>query len=53
MKRLAAFDIAKGIAMIAVIVGHCDLLGVPDSIRDFCFSFHMPLFFIVDRKSVV
>ncbi len=47
MKRLAAFDIAKGIAMIAVIVGHCDLLGVPDSIRDFCFSFHMPLFFIV------
>ncbi len=47
MKRLAAFDIAKGVAMIAVVVGHCDLLGVPDSIRDFCFSFHMPLFFIV------
>ena len=46
-RRIAAFDIAKGVAMLAVIVGHSDPIGVSEGVRDFCFSFHMPLFFIV------
>lgn len=46
-KRIGAFDIAKGVAIIAVIVGHSDMLGVSTDVRDFCFSFHMPLFFLV------
>lgn len=45
--RLPEFDIAKAIAFLAVILGHSSFAGVPQSIVDFCFSFHMPLFFIV------
>lgn len=46
-KRLPEFDIAKAIALVAVILGHTSFLGFPKSIVDFCYSFHMPLFFIV------
>lgn len=40
-ERVGYFDIAKGIGMILVIIGH---LGVAP-INHFIYSFHMPLFF--------
>lgn len=45
MGRDITFDIAKGIAIILMIVGHC----FPESpvIIKFIFSFHMPFFFLV------
>lgn len=46
-KRIGMFDIAKAVALIGVVVGHTLFLGMPQSIVDFCFSFDMPLFFIV------
>ncbi|WEV66183.1 acyltransferase family protein [Bifidobacterium sp. ESL0764] len=50
--RIRYFDIAKGIAMICVVLGHSVLMVVPMSgaarlVYIFCFSFHMPLFFIL------
>ncbi len=42
-KRLVWVDIAKGIAIILMIVGH-EVIG---NARVFIFSFHMPLFFIL------
>lgn len=47
MKRLTSFDIAKAIALIAVVIGHTSFIGVPQSIVDFCYAFDMPLFFFV------
>jgi len=44
-KRILYFDIAKGIAILAVIIGH--LGGLPDILGRFIFSFHMPLFFLI------
>lgn len=43
--RIKWLDIAKGIAILAVIVGHTVSVGSP--VRNVIFSFHMPLFFIV------
>ena len=40
--RNASFDIMKGIAMLAVIIGH-----ITTQCHGFIYSFHMPLFFIV------
>ncbi len=40
--RDVTIDILKGIGILAVIVGHLTSFG-----RQFIFSFHMPLFFIV------
>lgn len=42
-KRIKYFDIAKGIAIICVILGH---LGI-DNINRVVFTFHMPLFFLI------
>lgn len=44
-KRIQWIDIAKGIAIICVIVGHTLDVGSP--FRKIIFSFHMPLFFIL------
>lgn len=41
--RDKSFDILKGVAIILVIVGHCDIGGL----LPFIDSFHMPLFFFV------
>ena len=41
--RDKSFDILKGLAIILVIVGHCDIGGL----HPFIDSFHMPLFFFV------
>lgn len=45
--RVASFDIARAIALLAVIAGHTSFAGFPTSVVDFCYSFDMPLFFIV------
>lgn len=42
-ERIHYFDIAKGIAILSVIIGH---FGI-DSINRVVFSFHMPLFFLI------
>lgn len=43
-KRIEWVDIAKGIAIVAMIIGH----EIPNNdLRTFIFSFHMPLFFIL------
>lgn len=44
-KRLDWIDIAKGIAIILVIVGHT--VPNPSLLRHAIFSFHMPVFFIL------
>lgn len=44
MKRDDAIDIAKAIGILLMILGHCH--GIPWILRNFIFSFHMPLFFI-------
>lgn len=43
-KRLVWLDIAKAIAIFAMIEGHTAPYGGP--LRNFIYSFHMPLFFI-------
>ena len=44
-KRLLWIDVAKGIAIILMIIGHTVKFGTYS--RNFIFSFHMPLFFIL------
>lgn len=43
-ERVAWLDIAKGIAIILVVLGHSNL---PKGLNSFIFSFHVPLFFFV------
>lgn len=43
-KRDAGIDVAKGIGILLVIIGHED---IPSWFEDIIFSFHMPLFFIL------
>ncbi|MDU2421931.1 MAG: acyltransferase family protein [Bifidobacterium scardovii] len=53
--RIRYFDIAKGIAILCVVLGHSILIAntaIPQSplaqtLYHLCFTFHMPLFFIV------
>lgn len=47
MARVASMDIAKGIAIACVVVGHSGGLGVPAGLVSAIFTFHMPLFFIL------
>lgn len=42
--RNSSIDIMKGVGIIAVIIGHCVL---PTIIKNFIYSWHMPLFFII------
>ena len=44
-KRIAYLDVAKAIAIVAVLLGHVG--GAPDVVGSLCYSFHMPLFFSV------
>lgn len=44
-KRLAWLDVAKGLTMLAVIVGHT--AGGSTLTHDIIYSFHMPLFFLL------
>ena len=45
-KRIYWLDIAKGIAIICTIIGHIAPFG--RNVRNLIFSFHMPLFFILN-----
>lgn len=44
-RRLNYIDIAKGIGILMVFVGHCNEL--PDLLSRLIYSVHMPLFFIL------
>lgn len=44
-KRIDAYDIAKGIGIILVVVGHN--MNTTIELRTYLYSFHMPLFFIL------
>lgn len=44
-KRIVWVDIARGIAMIFVMMGHAS--GIPKSLMSWVYSFHMPLFFFL------
>lgn len=47
-ERIQWIDFAKGIAILATIVGHTVEYGIKGSyVRGMIFSFHMPLFFIL------
>ncbi|KFI67187.1 acyltransferase family protein [Bifidobacterium magnum] len=53
-QRIRFFDIAKGIGIICVVLGHSAMEAVMTSptalanaLMTFCFSFHMPLFFLL------
>lgn len=45
--RLNEFDIARGLAMIAIVIGHSSFAGISESLVDFCYSFDVPLFFFI------
>lgn len=44
MKRIEWIDSIRGLGIVLVILGH---MSIPEILRQFIFSFHMPLFFIV------
>ena len=44
-KRLVWIDLAKGIGVILMVIGH--MPSMPSVIHDWIFSFHMPLFFFL------
>ena len=44
-KRVTYFDLAKGIGIILVVLGHMENIDAP--IRIWIASFHMPLFFVI------
>ena len=46
MKREKYIDIAKGIAIILVIMGHCEYTN--ETLLVWIYSFHMPLFFMIN-----
>lgn len=45
-KRLDYLDVAKGIGILLVILGHCQL-GRIGRAHSLIYSFHMPLFFFI------
>ena len=44
-KRIRYFDMAKGLGIILVVLGHIEYIS--DELRAWISSFHMPLFFIL------
>lgn len=46
-KRIAWIDIARGIAILAVVAGHSLGNYWPNYLGNFLFAFHMPIFFIL------
>lgn len=45
MKKDVSFDIAKGIGIFLVVLGHIEYISLP--LRYFLTAFHMPLFFVI------
>ncbi len=46
-KRVEYFDISRGIAMIAVIIGHSLMTYSSGFLHSVIYAFHMPIFFII------
>lgn len=46
-KRIEFIDLAKGIAILLVIIGHCYWVKEFPIVKKVIYSFHMPLFFII------
>ena len=46
MQRYEHIDIARGVAILLVVLGH-SCLTVENSLNRFILSFHMPLFFFL------
>lgn len=46
-KRIGTFDIAKGIGVLLVVMGHNDFFTSIGFLRQFIYSFHVPLFFFL------
>lgn len=44
-KRIDYFDLARGVGIIFVILGHIEY--IPQGLRTYIVSFHMPLFFVI------
>lgn len=44
-KRIDYFDLARGVGIIFVILGHIEY--IPQGLRTYIISFHMPLFFVI------
>jgi len=44
-KRLTYLDLAKGVGIILVVLGHLEYIS--ENVRGFISAFHMPLFFVV------
>lgn len=44
-ERLEWIDFAKGVTILLMILGHCP---IPETLREIIFSFHMPLFFVIN-----
>jgi fucose 4-O-acetylase-like acetyltransferase len=44
-KRNEALDIAKGIGILLVVLGHCPQVWTP--LKQWIYSFHVPLFFLI------
>ena len=44
-KRNVVLDIAKGIGILLVVLGHCPQVWIP--VKQWIFSFHVPLFFLI------
>lgn len=46
MARIEYIDITRGLAMLLVILGHCNMF-IDAPLNKFILSFHMPLFFFI------
>ena len=46
-KRLQWIDVAKGIGIILMVLGHT---SIPQMLSNFIWAFHMPLFFLIPQK---
>lgn len=50
-KRILWIDVARGIAILLVVLGHC-IGNLNDSGNRFILSFHMPLFFFLSGMCI-
>jgi polysaccharide biosynthesis protein PslL len=46
-KRVGYIDIAKGLGILIIVLGHNDLAGYHPTLHKFIYSFHIPLFFFL------
>ena len=46
-KRIGYIDIAKGLGILVIVLGHNDLAGYHPTLHKFIYAFHIPLFFFL------